>query len=79
MVAPRVVSAEQSESQFKKTPEFGFEGAQGFDNADYLSLSGTRWVESAQILPEEFFKSNGLKFRKDRKRRRSVFRVAKQA
>ena len=56
-----------------------FEEAQDFDNAYYLSLSSTQRLESVQILREEFFKSNGLKFREDGKRSRRVLRVIKQA
>jgi len=56
-----------------------FEEAQDFDNEYYLRLSNAERVESVQILREEYFKSNGLEFREDRKRLRRVFRIIKQA
>jgi hypothetical protein len=56
-----------------------FEEAQDFDNAYYLRLSSAERVESVQFLREVYFKSHGLKFRKDGKRLRRVFRIIKQA
>jgi hypothetical protein len=56
-----------------------FEDAQNFDTAYYSHLSSAERVETVQFLREEYFKSNGLKFREDRKRLRRVFKVIKQA
>jgi hypothetical protein len=56
-----------------------FEKAQEFDNAYYYSLSSTERVENVQILREEFFKIQGMKFREDGKRLRRVSRIIKQA
>lgn len=56
-----------------------FEEAHNFDAAYYASLSNAERVETVQILREEYFKSNGLKFREDGKRLRRIFRVIKQA
>jgi hypothetical protein len=56
-----------------------FKEAQDFDTSYYLDLSSEEKLESVQILREEYFKSNGLKFREDGKRLRRVFKVIKQA
>ena len=56
-----------------------FEKAHNFDATYYSSLSNAERIETVQILREEYFKSNGLKFREDRKRLRRIFRVIKQA
>jgi hypothetical protein len=56
-----------------------FEQAQDFDSSYYSSFSSTERVENVQILREEYFKNNGMKFREDGKRLRRVFRVIKQA
>ena len=56
-----------------------FDEAQKFDDSYYLGLSVMERIEIVQLLREEFFKSNGLKFREDGKRLRRVSSVIKQA
>jgi len=55
-----------------------FEEAHAFDTEYYKKMSSEERIETVQLLREQHFRLNKLKFNENRKRLRRVCRIIKQ-